>query len=369
VLSLPALSHSGAHLGPHISPPSLTRFPVLRERAYRRFWYAALAHNVGGWLLFAAQGWLLLGLTDQPRVVALFLALRLAPKALLGLPAGALCDRYGALPVLRAARFADVLPAVLITGAVLAGQLSVGIVLGSAALAAAIQAFDQPAHRSLIHLYAPGDLLVGGVALSAMAATLATLLGPLLLVLVAAPAGVVWAFPLQALLTGLSGVILLGTWDGCRPARRAVHAVRVNCWAALCSLAATPPLLVLIVLAGAPGLLDRLLALATPGYAAGQGGGAAGMTLLFLAPATGALLGGALLATLDGAVRRLLPLALGSSSVAMVSVSLLATTRLFVAVVLLCLLLGMAKAVFSITVMTALQRRVPDYARGRLLAF
>jgi hypothetical protein len=364
VVSLPRALLSVPRPGAVLLP---SRFPVLRARDFRQFWYSTLANNVAGWLLFAAQGWLLLGLTDQPRVVALFLALRLLPKVLLGLPAGALCDRSGALPVLRAARFADMLPALLVSGAALTGQINVAVVLASAALAAAIQAFDQPAHRSLVHRYAPGDLLVGGVALSAIAGTLATLLGPLVLVLVGATVGVAWAFPAQVVLAALSGVLLLGNRAGDRPVRQ-TQASGTAWWVALRCLTATPMLLALILLAGAPGLLDRLLTLVTPSYADHSGGGAVGATLLFLAPATGALLGGSLLAALDGTARRLVPMALGSSSVAAVSVGLLATTRLFVLAVLLCLLLGVAKTVFSITVMTALQRHIPDHARGRLLA-
>lgn len=346
----------------------MLRFPVLQEGAYRRFWYAALAHNVAGWLLFAAQGWLLLKLTDQPATVALFLALRLGVKGLLSLPAGAITDRWGPLPVLRAARFADALPALLILGAAMTGQLHVAVLMLSAVLAAAIQAFDQPAHRSLLHRYAPGDLLVGGVALSATASTLATLLGPVLLVLVASTAGVLWALPLHLLLSVISGVILLGNRDPSRPAAARTARGTGGAWVAIRLLASAPTLLVLTVLAGSPGLLDRLLALTTPSYAADRSAGAAGLTLFFLAPAAGALLGSALLATLGGVVQRLLPVALSSGSAALLSVALLTTSPFFLVTVGLFLLLGAAKAAFSIAMMAALQRRVPDHARGRLLA-
>src|SRR5262245_23230905 len=93
------------------------RFAVLRLPAFRRLWVSGLANGIGGWLAFAAQGWLLLDLTapaDRPRTLLLFLALRMAPRLLLGLPAGALSDRYGALRLLRLARFGDALPALLI---------------------------------------------------------------------------------------------------------------------------------------------------------------------------------------------------------------------------------------------------------------
>ena len=346
---------------------SADRFAALRERQYHRFWYAALAHDIGGWLLFAAQGWLLILLAASPQIVTLFFVLRLTPRALLGLPAGAVSDRYGALRVLRIARLAAALPALGITAAAATGRLSADVVLIAAVLSSVIQAFDQPGHRTMLHRYAPGGLLVGGVALSAMAGTIATLTGPLLLALAAALPGLIWAFPLQAALTIVSGIILLGNRDPHTAEAHPAEAVGRDCWLAIRYLASAPAIVALSLLAGSPAVLDRLLTLATPGYAAGQGG-AAGMTLLFLAPATGALLGGSLLAWIGGEVRRLLPLALGSSSVAVVSVGLLATTRLFLLSLLLFLVLGAAKAAFSIAVMSALQRRVPDHARGRLLA-
>lgn len=350
------------------APPARpSRFAALRGQEYRRFWLAALVNDIGGWLLFAAQGWLLIRLNGQVEIGALFLALRLAPKLLLGLPAGALSDRIGALRVLRAARFAGVIPALVIALAAVAGELTVNVVLVSAALAAAVQAFDQPAHRSLVHTYAPGPLLLGGVALSAMAATVSTLVGPLLITLLLAGPGLLWAFLLQALLAVASGAILLRNRGGLTPTPRAKATVGGDCWVALRYLASTPALLLLMLLAGSPGMLDRVLTMAMPGFARGHGG-STGMALVFLAPAAGALLGGSLLTLFGSGLQRLLPLALGSSSVAMVSVGLLATTRLFVLSLVLFLLLGAAKAAFSVTMMAAVQRRVPEHARARMLA-
>jgi hypothetical protein len=49
-------------------------------------------------------------------------------------------------------------------------------------------------------------------------------------------------------------------------------------------------------------------------------------------------------------------------------VILLTTSPFFLLTVGLFLLLGATKAAFSIAMMAALQRRVPDHARGRILA-
>jgi hypothetical protein len=179
--------------------------------------------------------------------------------------------------------------------------------------------------------------------------------------------GLLWAFAALVLLAAASGCVLLGIDDERTAPAATPRPVGRDCWVAIRYLASAPVLLALMLLANSPGMLDRLLTLLAPTYAGGQGGNA-GLTLLFLAPATGALLGGSLLAYIGGEVRRLLPLALGSSSVAVVSVGLLATTQMFLLSLVLFLILGAAKTAFSVAVMSALQRRVPDHARGRLLA-
>ncbi|MGE0541055.1 MAG: MFS transporter [Dehalococcoidia bacterium] len=346
-----------------------SRMLLVRDADYRRFWLAAMLDEVAGWLLFVVQGWLLIEFTARPLVVILFFLLRMLPKVLVALPAGALCDRVGPLPVLRVARLAGALPAVVILGAALTGQLSVAVLMVSAALTCIGQAFERPAHRSLIPAYAPGERMVGGVALLGTASTLSALASPLVFLAIVAVGGALWALPLQALLAIASGLILFRNRPPAKHIASVAGSVRTDCWAALRALGAAPGIIALIVLVGSPGMFDRLLTFLTPGYAQGQGEGTTGMTLLFLAPATGALIGGSLLAWIGGEVRRLLPLALGSSSVAVVSVSLLATTQLFLLSLFLFLLLGAAKAAFSVAIMAALQRRVPEEARGRMMAF
>jgi hypothetical protein len=350
-------------------PSAVPRFLPFQSLDYRRYWGAVLADEVAGWMLFAIQGWLLIELTRKPQVVVLYFVLRMLPKALLALPAGAICDRIGPLPVLRLARLAGAAPALVILLATLAGQLTIDILLISAVLTSAGHAFERPAYRSLSPGYAPGSLLVPGVALLGMASTLAVLVAPVVFVASVAVGGVLWALPVQILLATVSGAVLWWNRAPVSVERQSAGSLGKDCLGTLRYLASTPGLIVLMVLVSSPGLLDRLLTFLTPGYAQGYGGGQAALTLLFLAPATGALIGGSVLAWIGGEVRRLLPLALGSSSVAVVSVSLLATTQLFLLSILLFLLLGAAKAAFSVAMMSALQRRVPDHARGRILAF
>jgi hypothetical protein len=206
-------------------------------------------------------------LAPRADAVALFLLLRLGPKVVLALPAGALCDRFGALPLLRLVRFAGVAPSLFLLAGAAFGHLTVDLLLISAALTAAVMAFDQPAHRMLLHRYAPGNLLVGGVALNTIAATLAALAGPLVLALAVALPGTLWAFRSRRCSRRVRSDpvgeprVAGGAGSGRRfSAKRLPEAVR--------HLVSSPALLALILLVGLPGLLERLLTLATPGYAA-----------------------------------------------------------------------------------------------------
>src|SRR6266508_2580007 len=93
---------------------SAGRFAALHVPAFRHFCLSGLLDDMAGWLLFTAQGWLLINLTHRPQTVVLFFIVRITPKAFVALPAGALCDRVGPLPVLRVARTAGFLPAIII---------------------------------------------------------------------------------------------------------------------------------------------------------------------------------------------------------------------------------------------------------------
>ena len=219
------------------------RFVALHHPDFRRFWLSGLLDEVAGWLLFAAQGWLLISLTQRPQTVVLFFIARIAPKALVALPAGALCDRIGPLPVLRVARLAGAIPALVLFAGALAGWLTVDLLLLSAVITSLGQACERPAHRSLLPVYAPGERLVGGVALCTMASTLAALTSPLLFVGVAALGGVLWVLPLPAVLAVAAGGVLLRN----RPPARAVVAapgasMPKECWAGLRYLLTTPPI-------------------------------------------------------------------------------------------------------------------------------
>lgn len=344
------------------------RSPALATHDYRWYWYASLTNDIGGTILFAAHGAILFRLDAGPSTFTLMLVLRMLPKAVLGLIGGALSDRSAPIAMLRVARFAGAIPALLCFVPYFGGALSVEVVLLSAALASVISAFDQPPNRTLLYRCAPGPLLISGVAGTNMASTISHLVGAGVFGAFIEYGNPVWLAPLSMALIVASTATLFKISVGREPATRTASSVGRESLAGLRMLLTTPFILALVLLSNSPGLLDRIGTLMLPDYAGNQADGAA-MSVLLLAPSTGALLGGSALAWLGGEMRRLMPMALGSSGVAVVSVSLLATTRLFVLTLVLCLVLGAAKSAFSVALNAALQRHVPDHARGRILSF
>lgn len=83
-------SLNGIQLKTPGAPPNA--WAPLRERLFRSLWIAAVVCYTGRWILSVASGWLMIGLTLSPLMVALVQAASTLPAFLILLPAGALAD-------------------------------------------------------------------------------------------------------------------------------------------------------------------------------------------------------------------------------------------------------------------------------------
>src|SRR5262249_57806119 len=130
-------------LAPRAAPAGL--FALFQDCQYRRFWVATLVHDIASWTLFAAQSWLVVELTHSPQMVALFFVLRLGPRVLVSLPAGALSDRYGPLRMLRLLPLPGAPPPALICPPAVPRRAHGGGVLAAAVLASVVFPLAPPA--------------------------------------------------------------------------------------------------------------------------------------------------------------------------------------------------------------------------------
>ena len=86
----PPLPQNETLIGPSRWPMALRS---LRHRDFRIFWTGLIISVMGTWMQMAAQGWLVLELTNSPLSLGIVGACGAFPMLLLSLPAGVIADR------------------------------------------------------------------------------------------------------------------------------------------------------------------------------------------------------------------------------------------------------------------------------------
>ncbi len=146
-----------------------------------------------------AAGWLALELSGSAFIVGLVASVGALPIVVLSFQAGVIADRVDRLRLLRWAQAGLLVQAALLWGLTATGRLTVPLLIGLAAIAGAINAFEVPARQSLIiKLVGPRDLQ-GAIALNSSGFNLARVVGPAIGAVVIGRLGIAWCFALNAL--------------------------------------------------------------------------------------------------------------------------------------------------------------------------
>ena len=169
-------------------------FGVLRHRAFRFIWLAAMVSNVGNWMEAVAQSWLVQQQTASPFMVELLAASEFVPHALLMLAAGWVADHYDRRKLLLAGQ-----AAMMVLGAILAvaahlGRATPWVIIALAFAEGAAWASVTPSWQALVPALVPREELPAAIALNSAQFNAARLLGPMLAgaLLTAASAAVVF---------------------------------------------------------------------------------------------------------------------------------------------------------------------------------
>jgi MFS family permease len=141
----------------------------LRYADFRVLWLSGLLTGAG----FAGEtvvlGWLLLDRTDSPFIVAVGVALRALPNFLLGIPGGALADRFDRRVLIRRVSLATG----LVTGAMglaeAGGALAVGLILAGTFVAGCTRSLGQTARTSYAFDIAGPSRVVSSTAFMSLA--------------------------------------------------------------------------------------------------------------------------------------------------------------------------------------------------------
>ncbi|GAA2592350.1 MFS transporter [Dactylosporangium fulvum] len=156
-----------------------TTFGSLKVRNYRLFTTGQLIKLLGTWMLFTAQDWLVLQLSDNSAsALGIVTALQFTPVLLLTLYGGQLADRYDKRHLLLIANAAAALVATLLGVLVVAGVVNLWWVFVTAGLFGAISAIETPVRQAFVSELVNKELLPNALSLSSATFNTARVVGP-----------------------------------------------------------------------------------------------------------------------------------------------------------------------------------------------
>ena len=340
---------------------------ALDNRNFALFFAGQGLSLCGTWMQSLAQSWLIYRLTGSPLLLGLVGFVSQVPVLGFGLLGGVLADRWPRHRLLLITQTLSLLQAMILAGLTLSGRITIGWIMGLAAVLGLINALDMPVRQSFIADLVPRADLSSAIGLNSSAFNAARIIGPSVAGFLVAAVGEGVCFlvnalsflavigcllamevPQKAKAAQAHAIIFLA--EGLRYARSTPHVRAVLALIAVLSLTAMPYTVLLPVFAGNVLHTD-----------------ANGLGWLMAATGMGAL-AGALRIARRGTIRGLGRLIAGATLLFGVSLlALAASTALWFSIlVLLAVGYGMITAMAGCN--TLLQSLVPDHLRGRVMS-
>jgi len=178
---------------------------ALRFRDYRLLWIGLLVSNLGSWMQFTAQGYLVAQIAGSPHRAALDLgflgAARAIPVLLLSPVAGVVADTLPRRRVLLATNTAMALAALALAILSTFGRLDLGWLIVITAFNAAANAFDSPVRQSWMPLLVERAYIGNAIGLNSVAFNAPAVIGPAIAGLLIVWVGVAGSFYVNAVAT------------------------------------------------------------------------------------------------------------------------------------------------------------------------
>ncbi len=343
-------------------------FRALHHRNYRLYFFGQLFSLSGTWIQNVAQGWLVYELTRSPFWLGFVGFLNFLPLFIFSLPAGSLADRVSKHKLLLALQIPPMLLALMFAILIWSETITVSLIGVLAFGFGMVNAFDLPARQSFaIELVGKKDL-GNAIALNSATFNTARLLGPAIGGIIIATAGAGWCL----FINGVS--YLAGIWalTAMRFERRALpeqsHPSLKNSIAEILHyIRQTRPVLGLLMLVSVMTIFGWSFWILMPVFAGSiLNGGAIELGKLMSFGGVGAL-GSAL--AVAGLGHRLLPRRLVFYGVIIFvsGVTGFALSKTFYLSLVMVAIAGFGLILFYINANSALQRRVPNHLRGRMM--
>jgi MFS family permease len=336
--------------------------------AFRLLLLGTLATNSAFWMYQVAVGWLALQLRDSPLFVGLTGFAGGIPLLLFSLPAGVVIDRYSRRMVLLAAQAGVMLLAGVFALLVGTGRIAPWSVLVLVFAYGTVMAFVFPTRTTIVTTLVAREDLANAVALNAAGQNATRVTGPALAGVLIALLGIAHAFAVAALLQILALVTTARL-----PSHTPAGAARAgSAWASLTlglrTVARDRVLVRLILLSLATNVLVMPYLNLMPVFARDVlGVGSSGLGLLLASAGVGTVAGALWVAHAHRLAERPGIHAVTAAAFAVLVMAFAATPSVPLAAGLL-FAAGVLSAAFLALTQTALQLRVEDAVRGRVLS-
>jgi predicted MFS family arabinose efflux permease len=210
----------------------MTALAPLGIPVFRLLWSTWLTANLCMWMTDVAAAWTMTTLTSTPLWVALVQSASTLPVFLLGLPSGALADILDRRRWLMATQLWLAATAVALCAATALGLMTAPLLLILVFANGIGLALRWPVFSAIVPELVPRAQLASALALNGVAMNLSRIVGPLAAGAIIASAGSVWVFALNAVLSTLSGLLILRWRHEHRPSplgqERLLSAMRVG---------------------------------------------------------------------------------------------------------------------------------------------
>ncbi len=224
-ISEPGQTPAGKLLEDPSAMPSASSAPAaapgvwapLATPTFRMLWMIWMAANICMWMNDVAAAWLMTSLTTSPVLVALVQSASTLPVLLLALPSGALADILDRRRYFIVTQFWVAAVALLLCLVVLSGYLTPYLLLALVFANGIGLAMRWPVFSALIPELVPKHHLPFAMALNGVAMNASRIIGPLVAGALIASLGSAWVFVLNAVLSIISGFVLL-RWKRQQPA-------------------------------------------------------------------------------------------------------------------------------------------------------